>query len=164
MMEKLGPDTGFDSMGDFETARPLSRLLDRMDRDNKLPRTVLYNNNPCDNEVFATMTGNFQNGTIPGKIQHGPPWWHLDQKNGIENQLEVISNMAVLSEFIGMTTDSRSFLSFSRHDYFRRILCNVIGNDAEKGLIPDDIDLLSHLIEKICYLNTKNYFRYDESE
>ena len=164
MMEKLGPDTGFDSMGDFETARPLSRLLDRMDRDNKLPRTVLYNNNPCDNEVFATMTGNFQNGTIPGKIQHGPPWWHLDQKNGIENQLEVISNMAVLSEFIGMTTDSRSFLSFSRHDYFRRILCNVIGNDAEKGLIPDDIELLSHLIEKICYLNTKNYFRYDESE
>ncbi len=164
MMKKLGPDTGFDSMGDFETARPLSRLLDRLDRDNKLPRTVLYNNNPCDNEVFATMTGNFQDGTIPGKMQHGPPWWHLDQKNGIENQLEVISNMGVLSEFIGMTTDSRSFLSFSRHDYFRRILCNVIGNDAEKGLIPNDIELLSHLIEKICYLNTKKYFRYDSDE
>ena len=160
MMQQLGPDTGFDSMGDFEMAHPLSRLLDRLDSQNKLPRTVLYNNNPSDNELFATMIGNFQDGSIPGKIQHGPPWWHLDQKDGIEKQIESLSNMSVLSEFIGMTTDSRSFLSFSRHDYFRRILCNIIGSDAENGLIPNDMDLLSDLVEKICYSNVKHYFRY----
>ena len=161
MMKKLGPDTGFDSMGDFEMARPLSRLLDWLDSENKLPRIVLYNSNTRDNELFATMIGNFQDGSIPGKIQHGPPWWHLDQKDGIEKQIESLSNMSVLSEFIGMTTDSRSFLSFSRHDYFRRILCNIIGSDAENGLIPNDIDLLSDLVEKICYSNVKQYFRYD---
>ena len=162
MKEKLGPDTGFDSMGDFEMARPLARLLDRLDQENNLPRVVLYNHNPRDYELFATMTGNFQDGTIPGKIQHGPPWWFLDQKDGIEKHIESLSNMGVLSEFIGMTTDSRSFLSYSRHDYFRRVLCNIIGNDLEKGLIPDDQELISGLVEKICYHNADRFFRFNQ--
>jgi len=108
------------------------------------------------------MTGNFQDGTIPGKIQHGPPWWFLDQKDGIEKHIESLSNMGILSEFIGMTTDSRSFLSYSRHDYFRRVLCNIIGNDLEKGLIPDDEELISGLVEKICYHNADRFFRFNK--
>ncbi|TVR16649.1 MAG: glucuronate isomerase [Balneolaceae bacterium] len=162
MMKKLGPDSGFDSMGDAEIARPLARLLNRLDSENNLPKTILYNINPRDNELMATMAGNFQDGSVPGKIQHGPPWWFLDQKDGIEKQIESLSNMGILSEFIGMTTDSRSFLSFSRHDYFRRILCNIIGQDVETGLIPDDENLLHTLIRKICYQNVKNYFNYGE--
>lgn len=162
MMKKLGPDSGFDSMGDAEIARPLARLLNRLDSVNKLPKTILYNINPRDNELMATMAGNFQDGTVPGKIQHGPPWWFLDQKDGIEKQIESLSNMGILSEFIGMTTDSRSFLSFSRHDYFRRILCNIIGQDVETGLIPDDENLLHTLIRKNCYQNVKNYFNYGD--
>lgn len=160
MREKLGPDTGFDSIGDFEMARPLAQMLDRLDQKHKLPRVVLYNNNPRDNELFGTMTGNFQDGTIPGKIQHGPPWWFLDQKDGIENHIESLSNMGILSEFIGMTTDSRSFLSYSRHDYFRRILCNIFGNDMENGLVPDDIELIANVVEKICYQNANTFFRF----
>ena len=160
MMAKMGPDSGFDSMGDVEMARPLAALLNRLDAENKLPKTVLYNINPRDNELLVTMAGNFQDGTIPGKVQHGPPWWFLDQKDGIEKQIESLSNMGILSEFIGMTTDSRSFLSFSRHDYFRRILCNIIGQDVEKGLIPDEDELLHSLIEKICYKNVQKYFNY----
>lgn len=160
MMEKLGPDTGFDSIGDFEMARPLSQLLDRLDTDNTLPRVVLYNNNPRDNELFATMAGNFQDGTIPGKLQHGPPWWFLDQKDGIEKQIESLSNMSILSEFIGMTTDSRSFLSYPRHDYFRRVLCNMLGNDMEKGLVPDNPDLIGKIVENICYQNSRDFFRF----
>ena len=160
MMAKLGPDSGFDSMGDVEIAKPLSRLLDRFDRDNTLPKTVLYNLNPRDNELMGTMLGNFQDGVTPGKLQHGPPWWFLDQKDGIEKQIESLSNMGVLSQFIGMTTDSRSFLSFSRHNYFRRILCNIIGDDMESGLIPNDMELAAGLIEKICYRNVKSYFNY----
>lgn len=158
--KKLGPDSGFDSIGDTEMAKPLARLLDRLDTENKLPKTVLYNINPRDNELMATMAGNFQDGTVPGKVQHGPPWWFLDQKNGIENQVESLSNMGILSEFIGMTTDSRSFLSFSRHDYFRRILCNIIGTDAEQGLIPNDMEMMKKLIVKVCYANAKRYFDY----
>lgn len=158
--KKLGPDSGFDSIGDTEIANPLARLLDRLDTENKLPKTVLYNINPRDNELMATMAGNFQDGTVAGKVQHGPPWWFLDQKNGIEQQIESLSNMGVLSEFIGMTTDSRSFLSFSRHDYFRRILCNIIGTDAEKGLIPNDIEIMKKLIKQICHDNAKCYFDY----
>lgn len=158
--KKLGPDSGFDSIGDTEMAKPLARLLDRLDTENKLPKTVLYNINPRDNELMATMAGNFQDGTVPGKVQHGPPWWFLDQKNGIENQVESLSNMGILSEFIGMTTDSRSFLSFSRHDYFRRILCNIIGTDAEQGLIPNDMEMMKTLIVKVCYANAKRYFDY----
>lgn len=162
MKEKLGPDTGFDSIGDFEMARPLARLLDRLDQENKLPRVVLYNHNPRDYELFATMTGNFQDGIIPGKVQHGPPWWFLDQKNGIEKHIQSLSNMGILSEFIGMTTDSRSFLSYSRHDYFRRILCNLLGDDIEKGLIPNETEMLSVLVEKICYRNADCLFRFNK--
>jgi len=160
MMEKLGRDTGFDSIGDFEIARPLAVLLDRLDVENRLPRVILYNNNPCDNELFATMTGNFQDGSISGKLQHGPPWWFLDQKDGIEKHVESLSNMGILSEFIGMTTDSRSFLSYPRHDYFRRILCNILGQDMERGLIPDDVELISELVEKICYQNAERFFGF----
>lgn len=160
LYKKLGPDSGFDSIGDTDMARPLARLLDRLDAENKLPKTVLYNINPRDNELIASMAGNFQDGSVPGKMQHGPPWWFLDQKNGIEQQIESLSNLGILSEFIGMTTDSRSFLSFSRHDYFRRILCNIIGTDAEIGLIPNDLEMMKRLIEKICYSNARRYFDY----
>lgn len=161
MMKELGPDTGFDSIGDFEIAKPLSSLLDRLDAEDHLPRVVLYNNNPRDNELFVTMAGNFQDGTIPGKLQHGPPWWFLDQKDGIEKQIDSLSNLGVLSEFIGMTTDSRSFLSYPRHDYFRRVLCNMLGEDIEKGFIPGDMELIGKLVESVCYYNARDFFRYE---
>lgn len=166
MMRTLGRDTGFDSIGDFEIAKPLSKLLDRLDSRDCLPRISLYNNNPRDNELFATMTGNFQDGSIPGKLQYGPPWWFLDQIDGIEKQVEALSNMGILSEFVGMTTDSRSFLSLPRHDYFRRIICNVLGNDIEKGLIPDDIELVGKIVGDICCKNAEKFFRfqYDKYE
>lgn len=161
MMRILGRDTGFDSIGDFTIAKPLAKLLNRLDTQNQLPKTVLFNLNPRDNELFATMIGNFQDGSVPGKLQHGPPWWFLDQKHGIEQQIESLSNMGILSEFIGMTTDSRSFLSYPRHEYFRRILCNILGNDIENGLIPDDMELAGGLVIKICYENPKNYFCFE---
>ena len=160
MLKKIGPNTGHDCIADVEMSRPLVRLLDRLDSDNRLPRTVLYNLNPRDNELFSGIVGSFQDGIIAGKMQHGPPWWFLDQKDGIEKQIESLSSMGVLSEFIGMTTDSRSILSFSRHEYFRRIFCNIIGNDVDKGLIPGDFGLLSKLVEKVCYTNARDYFRY----
>ena len=144
-----------------EALAALAGLLDLLDTDNRLPRVVLYNNNPRDNELFATMTGNFQDGSIPGKLQYGPPWWFMDQIDGIEKQVETLSNMGILSLFIGMTTDSRSFLSFPRHDYFRRIICNIIGRDIERGLMPDDIGLASEMIRNISYHNAKNYFRFE---
>jgi len=158
MLRNLGPDTGFDSIGDFEIARPLARFLDRLDGISKLPKTILYNINPRDNAVIATMIGNFQDGSAPGKIQYGPAWWFLDQKDGMAEQMKVLSNMGLLSRFIGMTTDSRSFLSYSRHEYFRRVLCNIFGNDVEAGLLPNDIPLLGQMVEDICYNNAKNYF------
>ncbi len=161
MLDKLGRDAGFDSIGDFDIARPLARLLDHLDSENKLPKTVLYNNNPSDNELFTTMLGNFQDGTVPGKLQHGSPWWFLDQKDGIEAHATSLSKMGILSEFIGMTTDSRSFLSFPRHEYYRRVLCNIFGEDVEKGLIPDDIEITGKIVKDICYRNAKNYFNYD---
>ncbi len=158
-MEKaLGPDTGYDSIGDFEIARPLAKFLDRLDTINKLPKTILYNLNPRDNEVVATMIGNFQRGLIPGKMQWGSAWWFLDQKDGIERQINALSNMGLLSRFVGMLTDSRSFLSFPRHEYFRRILCNILGNDVENGLLPNDLELLGKMVEDICFNNAKNYF------
>lgn len=162
MMKQLGRDSGFDSIGDVEMAAPLSRLLDRLDRKEELPRVILYNNNPQDNEVMVTMLGNFQDGSIPGKLQHGPPWWFLDQKDGIESQIEALSNMGILYEFVGMTTDSRSFLSWPRHDYFRRVVCNLLGADMEKGLIPDDPEMVGELVERICYSNARRYFRFGE--
>lgn len=162
MMKKLGPDSGYDSIGEVEMALPLSKLLDRLDSSDQLPKTILYNLNPRDNELIGAMIGNFQDGITPGKLQQGPPWWFLDQKDGIEKQFESLSNMGLLSQFIGMTTDSRSFLSFSRHSYFRRILCNLLGNDMESGMIPNDHEMAANLIEKICIKNVKSFFNYSE--
>lgn len=162
MYKKLGPDTGYDSMGDFEMAKPLAKFLDKLNSNNKLPKTIIYNVNPVDNELIATMIGNFQDGSVPGKIQFGSAWWFLDQKEGIEKQLNALSNMGLLSRFVGMLTDSRSFLSYPRHDYFRRILCNLIGEEIEKGLIPDSEELVAPLIQNICYYNAKNYFNFNK--
>ncbi len=158
MMKTLGPDTGFDSIGDFEVARPLAKFLDRLDRDNKLAKSILYNLNPRDNELVATMIGNFQDGSVVGKMQWGSAWWFLDQKDGMEKQINTLSNIGLLSRFIGMLTDSRSFLSFPRHEYFRRILCNLLGDDVEHGLLPKDMKLLGQMVEDICFNNAKNYF------
>lgn len=160
MLRHLGPDTGFDSIGDWEQAVPLARYLDRLDREDQLARTIIYNLNPRDNEVFATMIGNFNDGSIRGKVQFGSAWWFLDQKDGIEKQLNALSNMGLLATFIGMLTDSRSFLSFPRHEYFRRILCNMIGQDVEEGLLPDDTKWLGSLIQGICYGNARSYFDF----
>jgi glucuronate isomerase len=158
MLNNLGPDTGYDSIGDFDIARPLAIFLDRLNTASKLPKTILYNLNPKDNAVMATMAGNFQDGSCPGKIQYGSAWWFLDQKTGIEEQLGMLSNMGLLSRFVGMTTDSRSFLSFPRHEYFRRILCNIIGGDVEQGLLPNDMQLLGKMVEDICFNNAERYF------
>ncbi|MDH4203084.1 MAG: glucuronate isomerase [Phycisphaerae bacterium] len=158
MFNQIGPDTGFDSIGDYMTAESLSRFLDRLDQTDRLAKTILYNLNPRDNEVLATMLGNFQGGGIPGKMQFGSGWWFLDQKDGMEKQIEVISNMGLLSRFVGMLTDSRSFLSYPRHEYFRRILCNILGSDVENGLLPNDLPLLGQMVEDICFNNAKAYF------
>lgn len=158
MFKTLGPDTGFDSIGDCPQAEALSRFLDRLDVQDKLPKTILYNLNPRDNAVMAAMTGNFQDGSIPGKMQYGSGWWFLDQKDGMIDQLKVLSNMGLLSRFVGMLTDSRSFLSYPRHEYFRRILCNLLGEDVENGELPCDMKLLGQMVEDICYNNAKNYF------
>jgi glucuronate isomerase len=158
MLKTLGPDTGYDSIGDFEIAKPLAKFLDRLDSQNKLPKTILYNLNPRDNALMATMIGNFQDGSAPGKIQYGSAWWFLDQKDGMQEQMRVLSNMGLLSRFVGMLTDSRSFMSFPRHEYFRRILCNILGGDVEAGLLPNDLELLGKMVEDICFNNAKNYF------
>jgi glucuronate isomerase len=160
MFALLGPDTGFDTIGDFEIARPLARLLGRLDESQALPKTIVYNLNPRDNELLATMIGNFQDGSVPGKIQFGSAWWFLDQKEGIERQLNTLSTMGLLSRFVGMLTDSRSFLSFPRHDYFRRVLCNLLGDEMERGLLPNDSALVGGLISDICYNNAKNFFGF----
>ncbi len=162
LFHQLGPDVGFDSMGDFEMARPLATFLDRLDRDNKLAKTILYNLNPRDNELIATMAGNFMDGSVAGKIQYGSAWWFLDQKDGMEKQMNALSNLGLLSRFVGMLTDSRSFLSYPRHEYFRRTLCNLMGNDVEAGLLPNDMDLLGSMVENICFYNAKNFFRFGE--
>jgi glucuronate isomerase len=161
MVMKLGPDSGYDSIGDFEMGRPLSRFLDDLEKKEKLTKTILYNLNPRDNYLFAAMTANFNDGKIPGKIQFGSGWWFLDQKEGMEWQMNALSNLGLLSRFVGMLTDSRSFLSFPRHDYFRRILCNLIGTDIRKGLLPNDMKWLGKMVENICYYNAKNYFQFD---
>ncbi len=158
LLKTLGPDTGFDSIGDFEIAVPLSKFLDRLDRNNELPKTILYNLNPGDNELVVTMAGNFQDGSVPGKIQYGAAWWFLDQKDGMEKQITALSNMGLLSRFVGMVTDSRSLLSYPRHEYFRRVLCNILGNDVEAGLVPNDPEMLGKMVEDICFNNAKNYF------
>ena len=158
MLRELGPDTGFDSIGDFAQAQKMSRFFDFLDNTNQLAKTIIYNLNPSDNALFATMTGNFNDGSFPGKMQYGSGWWFLDQKNGMESQMEALSNMGLLSRFVGMVTDSRSFLSFPRHEYFRRILCNLLGKDIEKGELPDDLNHIGNMVEAICYDNAKAYF------
>jgi len=160
MFLQLGPDTGFDSMADAPVARPLARFLDRLAQGNQLTRTILYNLNPSDNEVIATMLGNFQDGDTPGKMQMGSGWWFLDQKHGMEAQLNALSNMGLLSQFVGMLTDSRSFLSYTRHEYFRRILCNLLGTEMQQGILPDDIDMIGTLVRDVSYHNAKQYFRF----
>jgi len=160
MFNKLGADTGFDSIADKLVANDMSKFLNRLATEEKLTKTILYNLNPAHNEVYATMIGNFQDGITAGKIQWGAGWWFLDQKDGMEKQINTLSNLGLLSRFVGMLTDSRSFLSYSRHEYFRRILCNLIGNDVEKGLIPYDEELLKEIVQGICYYNAKNYFNF----
>ncbi len=160
LLRLVGADVGADSIGDFEQAKGLSAYLNRLDAEGKLTKTILYNLNPRDNEVFATMMGNFNDGSTAGKIQWGSAWWFLDQKDGMEKQINTLSNMGLLSRFIGMLTDSRSFLSFPRHEYFRRILCNLIGTDVEKGELPNDLNWLGEMVENICYNNAKNYFGF----
>jgi len=158
MLRSLGMNCGFDTIGDFETAVPLAKFLDRLDTNDQLPRTILYNLNPRDNELMAAMTGNFQGGGIAGKVQYGSAWWFLDQKDGMEKQLTALANMGLLSRFVGMLTDSRSFLSYPRHEYFRRILCDMLGSDVEAGLLPADMGLLGGMVEDICFNNARDYF------
>lgn len=158
LFQRLGADTGFDSIGDFAQGRALARYLDLLDQTGELPKTILYNLNPADNYLFATIIGSFQDGSLPGKMQLGSGWWHLDQKEGMEWQLNALSNLGLLSRFVGMLTDSRSFLSYSRHEYFRRILCNLIGRDVDNGELPRDMTLLGNLVRDICYRNAENYF------
>ena len=163
MFKLLGPDTGFDSIGEFNTAKSCAKYLDKLNTRGKLTKTILYNLNPCANEVMATMLGNFQDGSVAGKIQLGSGWWFLDQKDGMEKQMNALSLLGLLSRFVGMLTDSRSFLSYPRHEYFRRTLCNLVGNDIENGLIPYtgyEEARVNQMIEDICYNNAKNYFKF----
>lgn len=157
-LAQLGPDTGFDSIGDFPQAINLAKFLNTLENTGQLGKTILYNLNPALNEVFATMVGNFNDGSVRGKMQMGSGWWYNDQLDGMEKQLDTISNMGLLSCFVGMLTDSRSFLSFPRHEYFRRLLCNILGNDIKKGLLPNDLVYIGGLVQDICYGNAKDYF------
>jgi glucuronate isomerase len=157
-LRELGPDTGFDSIGDWPQATALSGYLNILESEQALPRLIIYNNNPADNYVFASAAGNFQDGATAGKIQFGSGWWFLDQKEGIELQLNTLSNVGLLSRFVGMVTDSRSFMSFPRHEYFRRVLCNLLGKDIEKGELPNDEALIGNMVRKICYGNARDYF------
>jgi glucuronate isomerase len=160
MMQRLGADTGWDSIGDFSQGRALARFLDRLDKEDKLARTILYNLNPADNELMATMIGNFNDGSIAGKVQYGSAWWFLDQKDGMIRQINALSNMGLLSRFVGMLTDSRSFLSYPRHEYFRRILCNLFGEEITNGELPNDIEWIGKVVKDICYYNAKQYFNF----
>jgi glucuronate isomerase len=161
-LTEIGPDTGFDSIGDFSQGRPLAKFMNRLEAEGKLAKTILYNLNPGDNELIAAMAGNFNDGSVPGKMQFGSAWWFLDQKDGITKQLNALSNMGLLSKMVGMLTDSRSFLSYPRHEYFRRILCNLFGSDIEDGELPDDIEWTGKIVQDICYYNGKNYFGFDK--
>ncbi len=162
MYNRLGADTGFDSIGEFNTARAMSNFLNELNMENKLTRTIIYTLNPCANEMIATMLGNFQDGSEPGKIQFGSGWWFNDQLDGMTRQMNALSVLGLLSRFVGMLTDSRSFLSYPRHEYFRRLLCNLIGNDVENGLLPNEKETLARMVEDISYYNAKRYFRFYE--
>ena len=161
--DNLGPDKGFDSIGDFKQGKELGSYFDQLERIGAMPKAVIYNHNPVDNYLFATLAGNFQDGKIPGKVQFGSGWWFLDQKEGMEAQINALSSLGLLSRFVGMLTDSRSFLSFPRHEYFRRILCNLIGKDMDEGLIPDDFSLSAGLVADVCYHNAHTYFGFYEN-
>ncbi|MGI4805297.1 MAG: glucuronate isomerase [Janthinobacterium lividum] len=159
-LKEIGPDSGWDSIGDFSQGRALSKFLNRLDLENRLSKTIIYNLNPADNELIATMIGNYNDGSVAGKVQFGSAWWFLDQKDGMTKQINALSNMGLLSKFVGMLTDSRSFLSFPRHEYFRRLLCNLFGDDVENGELPNDMELIGKIIGDICYHNAKNYFSF----
>ena len=159
---ETGPDTGYDSIGDFSQGKPLSRFMNRLASEGKLAKTIIYNLNPGDNELIATMAGNFNDGSVAGKIQFGAAWWFLDQKDGMVKQLNTLSNMGLLSRMVGMITDSRSFLSYPRHEYFRRILCNLLGNDIENGELPNDMEWTGQIVKDMCYYNAKRYFGFEE--
>jgi len=163
LLRQLGPDTGFDSISDAPQAASLGEFLDRLDQDNALPRTILYNLNPADNYAFAALAGNFQDGSIPGKVQFGSGWWFLDQKEAMQWQINALSNLGLLSRFVGMVTDSRSFMSYPRHEYFRRVLCDLIGRDIESGEIPDADELAGPLVRNICHANAERYFDFPKS-
>jgi glucuronate isomerase len=158
LLSKIGPDTGFDSIGDFPQAQALSRYLNTLDSTDQLPRTIIYNVNPAQNYMFGTMIGNFQDGSIPGKVQFGSGWWFLDQKEGMEWQMNALSNLGLLSRFVGMITDSRSFVSYPRHEYFRRTLCNLLGADMARGEVPNDYKLVGTMVKNICFANARDYF------
>ncbi len=159
LLQQIGADAGLDSIGDFQQATTLSKFLDKLDVTGQLTKTIIYNINPADNDVFAAMIGNFNDGSSKGKIQFGSGWWFLDQKDGMEKQLNALSNMGLISTFVGMLTDSRSFLSFPRHEYFRRILCNILGNEMQQGLLPNDEKWIGEIVQQICYYNAKEYFK-----
>lgn len=160
MLKITGPDTGWDSIGDFSQGRQISKFLNRLDSEDRLAKTILYNLNPADNELMATMIGNYNDGSVAGKVQFGSAWWFLDQKDGMTKQINALSNMGLVSKFVGMLTDSRSFLSFPRHEYFRRLLCNLFGEDVENGELPNDMELIGKIVSDICYHNAKNYFNF----
>lgn len=162
MMRQLGPDTGWDSIGDFSQARALAKFLDRLDSRDQLAKTILYNLNPADNELLATMIGNFNDGSVAGKVQFGSAWWFLDQKDGMVKQINALSNMGLLSRFVGMLTDSRSFLSYPRHEYFRRIVCELFGQEIENGEVPNDIEWVGKVIQDICFYNAQQYFGWQQ--
>jgi glucuronate isomerase len=161
LFKQLGADTGFDSIGDFTLAKNMSKFLNRLDANNKLAKTILYNLNPRDNDLIATMIGNFQDGSVAGKIQFGSGWWFLDQKTGMEAQMNSLSSLGLLSRFVGMLTDSRSFLSYPRHEYFRRILCNLLGNDVENGELPaSELPFIGQIVENVCFNNARDFFKF----
>jgi glucuronate isomerase len=161
MLQQLGPDTGWDSIGDFAQAAALAKFLNKLDSGNKLAKTIIYNLNPADNELMGTMIGNFNDGSVAGKIQFGSAWWFLDQKDGMERQINALSSLGLLSRFVGMLTDSRSFLSYPRHEYYRRIVCNLFGNEIEEGELPNDIAWTGKIIQDICFNNANQYFGWE---
>ncbi len=161
MLRKIGPDTGYDAIGDYEMAKPMSKFFDRLQLEDKLAKTIVYNLNPRDNELMITLAYAYNDGSVPGKMQFGSGWWFLDQKDGMEKQMNALSTLGLLSRFVGMLTDSRSFLSYTRHEYFRRILCNLIGKDLENGEMPaSEMEFINQMVENVSYYNAKNYFNF----
>jgi len=162
LFKSIGPDSGFDSIADTPQIAPLGQFLDRLDQENALPKTIVYNLNPADNYAFATMMGNFQDGSIPGKMQFGSGWWFLDQKEAMQWQIRALANLGLLSRFVGMLTDSRSFMSYPRHEYFRRVLCNLLGRDMQNGELPNDFTLVGGMVRSICYSNAKQFMGFSD--